>query len=52
MFQKVELVVTVSFSTRIDKTLKALKLGVSDGKTLLMVVTTATLGNQMKKIGT
>jgi hypothetical protein len=52
MSQRAELVATVSFSMRIDKTRMALKLGVRSGMTLLMVVSIATLGNQIKRKGT
>jgi hypothetical protein len=49
MSQRVELVATVSFTMRNESTRLATKLGVRSGMTLLMVVSIATLGNQMVK---
>jgi hypothetical protein len=49
MSQRVEPVATVSSSTKIAKTKKALKLGVSAGKIMLMAVITVMLGNQTPK---
>jgi hypothetical protein len=52
MSQRVEPVATVSFTMRNESTRLATRLGVSVGMTLLMVVTIATLGNQIKRKGT
>jgi hypothetical protein len=49
MFQKVEPVATASSSMKTARMMKAPKLGVKSGKTLLMVATTATLGKLTKK---
>jgi hypothetical protein len=52
MSQRVEPVATVSFTMRNESTRLATKLGVRSGMTLLMVVSIATLGNQIKRKGT
>jgi hypothetical protein len=52
MFQKGEPVATVSFTTKLESTMRVTRLGVSDGKTLLTELFTATLGSLMKKVGT